>query len=445
MSIGQPGAIPMTIPSLRGRTILVVGLGASGLSAVRALMASGVHTIAFDDHADARQRAQGTGARVLSSLDTLDHLMVDAVVLSPGIPHHLPAPHPAAAWAIARQVPVWCDVDLFAQGLKDHGFKGRVLGVTGSNGKSTTTALLAHLLHCDGRIVHMGGNIGVPVLDLPLVTAADTFYVLELSSFQLERVPHLTIHGAILLNITPDHLDRHGTFENYARIKRSIFDHLVPGGIGIHMDPLDPLDDLPDGLVLPQSLPGRHNRQNVVAAYRLWRGMGLCEKAFVGHIGLFPGLPHRLEKVGQDGHVTYINDSKATNGASAFQALACYDRIYWIVGGVPKAGGLDGVDAFYSRIIKAYTIGTAAEDFAAVLAPHVPVVIAGDLETAVQQAHGDGQGDPLPSVVLLSPAAASYDHFRHFEHRGDVFRLLVGQHIGEHTVNRGKNPSGGPS
>lgn len=417
----------ITIPSLHHQTCVVVGLAASGMAAARCLTASGANVWVWDDHESRRLDAAAAGFSILPSPDLLASEPITALILSPGIPHDLPIPHPLAALALRHSIPIWCDIELFARALQDHGFKGKVFGITGTNGKSTTTALLTHLFQGAGFNAHMGGNIGIPVLDLPFSLTPNTYYILELSSFQLERVPGLSLDGAILLNITPDHLDRHGTLKQYTRIKESIFTHLKPGGIAVRMDPWDTLED-----DIPSSLVGRHNRQNVAAAHRIWQGLNLSTGDFAAGALSFSGLPHRLEQVGQIGHVRYINDSKATNGDAAFRALDSFDRIYWIVGGVPKDGGLNGVQEFYPKIVKAYTVGDAGDAFAAFLAPHVPVQKSGDIETALKKAHRDAATDPKPSVVLLSPACASYDQFRHFEHRGDFFRDLV------HQIARGE-------
>lgn len=440
------------VPSLGGKKVVVMGLGKSGTATARALTASGAQVTAWDDGEAARKAAAAAG--VIVAEPNLEG--VDLVVWSPGIPHTHPADkaHPLAAQARAAGIPVVCDVELLAR-AKPH---NSMLAVTGTNGKSTTTTLLAHVLAACGRDVAAGGNLGVPALDMADL-GAEGRYVLELSSYQLELVETLSLKAGVLLNITPDHLGRHGGMGGYVAAKRRLFDRLAPGGvavIGIDDDYCEgmaaALEDAGltvirisaeqtlaqgisaadgilrvDGVPLADlrtiaRLPGRHNWQNACAVFALARADGLEPQAIAAAIATYPGLAHRQELIAQFGGVTYVNDSKATNADATEKALVCYDNIHWILGGQPKEGGIDSLVPHFGRIKHAYLIGDAAEDFAQVLEGRVPYTLSGSMLMAVTRAAATAEpGD----VVLLSPACASWDQFKSFEHRGDVFRQLV--------------------
>jgi UDP-N-acetylmuramoylalanine--D-glutamate ligase len=450
------------IPSVEKERVAVLGLARSGLAAAAALAASGADVWAWDDDPAKRARAadRGIPCRDLAEADLGGFL---GLVISPGIPHTHPKPHPVAARAKAAGVQLISDIELLGRACP----QARYIGVTGTNGKSTTTTLIGHLLEVAGREVQVGGNLGVPALSLaPLGKGG--IYVLEMSSYQLELIPRLVFDIAVLLNITPDHLDRHGGMDGYVAAKRrifarqdsedtaivalddqeseSIYDDLVAhgrqqvvpisatrmvmGGIFVE-DGL--LTDDSGGwgtpvldLRLAPALPGRHNWQNAAAAYAVGRVFELGDRAIARSLLTYPGLAHRQERVAVIDGVAYVNDSKATNAAAAANALACYDTIYWIAGGRPKEGGIESLEPHFGRIRHAFLIGEAAEGFARTLEGRVPCTRSGDLAAAVAaaaaKALADGRRD---AVVLLSPACASFDQFADFEARGDAFRALV--------------------
>ncbi len=451
------------LASCQGRTFGVFGLARSGLSTIRAICAGGGNVFAWDDDSGRCAIAREAGATVQEP-SAWPWEMISALVLSPGVPLTHPIPHPVVAMARERNVEIIGDVELFFREIAAS--KARVVAVTGTNGKSTTTALIAHILKGAGRPAEAAGNIGKPVLDLD-PPSGDTIYVLELSSYQIDLSPGLASDIAVLLNISPDHLDRHGNMENYVAVKRRIFANLKkPSGAIVGVD--DPYSAgictalaangngrgvpisvgkalgrgisvidgiLYDGRVTPaaevvdlrqaRALPGAHNWQNAAAAYAVASMLGCESKTIVRGLLSFPGLPHRLEDVGQAGHVRFINDSKATNAEAAGRALSCFARIYWIAGGIPKREGIQSLAPYYPRIMRAYLIGEAAPEFARALEGRVPNVIAGDLASALSLAARDAASDGTECVVLLSPACASFDQFRDFEDRGERFRLLV--------------------
>jgi len=466
--------IPVTM--FAGRDVAVQGLGVSGLSAARALKAGGANPVLWDDKTSAREEAEAAGFAV-SDLQAADWSRLAALVLAPGIPLTHPEPHWSVKRARQAGVEVIGDMELFFRERARTQASGKVVVITGTNGKSTTTALTAHLLAAAGQRVALGGNIGKAVLDLEPV-APDLTYVIELSSFQIELAPGLSPDAAALLNITPDHLDRHGTLQNYSRIKSSIFTHLAPGGtavIGVDDEPSLAIADSLNGpfavkrIAVGQpvttgvyaidgvlhemeggselaridlagigSLRGAHNWQNAAAAYALARSQGLASAATQG-LKSFAGLAHRMEQVARRGKVLFVNDSKATNADAAGKALASFTDIYWIIGGRPKEGGLAGLEPFYPRIARAYLIGEAAEAFGRRLGDFVDHVQCGTLARAVEQAAADaGRSDAREPIVLLSPACASYDQFDNFAKRGDAFRDLVMALDGAESVKQGQ-------
>ncbi len=424
---------------LKGERYGVFGLGRTGMAAVKALVAGGARVLAWDDAEPLRAAAAAAGAKI-GDLATASLDGMKAIVWSPGAPFLAPAPLPAARAARIAGVPLISDIQL----LFDAPGGARFVGVTGSNGKSTTTALIAHILERAGLKVGVGGNLGPPTLGLPSLNA-DGIYVLEMSSYQLELTPRPRFDIAILLNLEPDHLDRHAGMHRYAAVKRRIFDGAGvaivgvddPHGVWLQKRLADRMRVLPisasdslNGALPGPALLGRHNRQNAAAAYRTAEALGLSHGVIAAGLGDFPGLPHRQELTRRIDRVRYINDSKATNAAATARALASFDRIYWIAGGLPKDGGLKGVEPWLDRIAGVFLIGKAEAEFArqlAAMAPGLPVVRSGALEPAIQAAHKAAQSDPLPSVVLLSPACASFDQFESYEARGAAFRDAVGQ------------------
>jgi UDP-N-acetylmuramoylalanine--D-glutamate ligase len=443
------------------RRYAVLGLGRSGRGTVQALRAAKLPVWAWDDDAETVTRLRAEKWPI-ANLAYQDLGKAECLVLSPGIPHTYPVPHPLACRAQQAGCPIVGDGELFARAHPE----ARCIGITGTNGKSTTTALIGHILQAAGTPCAVGGNLGTPVLLLePL--PGDGLYVLEMSSYQLELTPSLAFAVAVLLNITPDHLDRHGGMNGYIAAKRLIFRgegavavvgvddahcrsiaedlaeagqrRLIPvsaegpvhGGVYVENGTL--FDALADGDPVPvlamaetTSLPGPHNAQNAAAAYAAARVLGLDAETIAAAIRSFPGLPHRQELVAVVDGVAFVNDSKATNADAAAKALACYDTIYWIAGGRPKEGGLSGLEAYLPRIRHAFLIGEAAAGFAHALESTVAVTISETLERAVPAAAAAAaaSGEPRP-VVLLSPACASFDQFANFEARGDTFRALV--------------------
>ncbi|MBM3568855.1 MAG: UDP-N-acetylmuramoyl-L-alanine--D-glutamate ligase [Alphaproteobacteria bacterium] len=439
------------ISLFRGKRVAVFGLARSGLSAARALAAGGAEVAAWDDKAESRAQAAAAGI----ALAPFAGAGTAALVLSPGVPLTHPRPHAVVRAANDAGVEILGDVELFARA----GTQARIVGVTGTNGKSTTTALIGHILAEAKLPVAVGGNLGTPVLDLPEL-GADGVYVLELSSYQLDLTGSLACSVAVLLNVTPDHLDRHGDMAGYVKAKRRLFDMQRPGAVAvIGIDDahgaetakrlegrarvlrvsvgsevaagayvLDGvLYEAPGGQVcdLRQAaprLPGAHNWQNAAAAFVAVRALGLSVADATRGLGSFPGLAHRLELIATVGGVVWINDSKATNADAAEKALAAYERIHWIAGGLAKEGGIEGLRPLFGRLRHAYLIGEAAEAFARTLGKSVPQTRAGTLARAVEAARANAKPG---EVVLLSPACASFDQFANFEARGDAFRALV--------------------
>ena len=422
-----------------GATVAVLGLGRSGRATAAALRRSGAEVWAWDDGTEARKAAGDAGVP-LRDLHACDWSRPAALVLSPGIPHTHPAPHPVAAAARAAGCEIIGDIEILARAGHDATF----VGVTGTNGKSTTTTLIGHILEAAGRTVEVGGNLGTPVLAFePL--GGDGTYVLEMSSYQLELTHSLVFDVAVLLNLSPDHLDRHGGMEGYAAAKERIFagqkaSHTaVVGTDDDHGRAL--LDDLrrthpgtvvpiasADGAGLPDvaTLPGAHNRQNAAAASAVARAFGIDSEIIADGIRTYPGLAHRQEQIATLDGVSYVNDSKATNPDAAARALACYDAVYWIAGGLPKEGGLKALEPHFLRVRHAFLIGEAADSFARELEGRVAFTKSGDLANAVGQARTHARKEGLENpVVLLSPACASFDQFSDFEARGDAFRHLV--------------------
>ena len=460
----------ITARAWAGKRYAVLGLARSGAATVRALVASGAEVVAWDEDVTRRDGIlprQGEGDRVavegadrssavesapfvtptarhlplagedleVADLHMEDMAEFDALILSPGVPLNTSR---LAENARASLAPVIGDIELFAQaraGLPAH----KVVGITGTNGKSTTTALVYHILQTAGVPSLMGGNIGLPILAQEPLPAGGV-YVLELSSYQLDLTQSLDCDVAVLLNITPDHLDRYDGFEAYAASKARLFamqsdDHEAVIGIGDTPSALiarsladrgEHLTKIAPGVCLDQrrwpALQGPHNAQNALAAIAVCKALGVSERDIDRGLESFAGLPHRMQLIGEHGGVRFVDDSKATNPESTAPALAAFDRVHWIVGGRAKGDSLDACAPAFGHVARAYTIGEAGPVFAGVLQGRVPVEEAGTLDRAVASAAAQARaGD----TVLLSPAAASFDQFRDYEHRGDVFRQLV--------------------
>ncbi|MGE0153994.1 MAG: UDP-N-acetylmuramoyl-L-alanine--D-glutamate ligase [Reyranellaceae bacterium] len=446
------------LAALQKSRFAVLGLARSGLATARALQAAGIDYAAWDDDAAKRDAAQAQGVRIADPLQA-DWSAMDALVISPGIPHTFPQPHPVASRAKQARKPIIGDIELLARAAAPAGAK--FVGITGTNGKSTTTALIGHVLKQAGRRVEVGGNLGQPALDFAML-GRDGIYVLEMSSYQLELVEHLRCNVAVLLNVTPDHLDRHGGMAGYIAAKRHIFDNQTADDaavIGIDSEPTRALAEelarqggrkivriavghqvaggvyaidgvLHDGdtgfavdLRPILTLPGAHNWQNACAAYAACRALGVASADIAAGLRSYPGLPHRQERVAEIAGIAYVNDSKATNADAAEKALSSYDTIYWIAGGRPKEGGIEPLRPHFPRLAHAFLIGEAADGFAATLQGAVAFTQCGTLEKALQAAHALAQRERRSgAVVLLSPACASWDQWPSFEARGDAFR-----------------------
>ena len=452
--------------SFAGRRVAVFGLARTGLSSVLSLKAGGAEVLAWDDNATARELGSQAGADITPWREW-GWTGIAALVLSPGVPLTHPKPHEVVLHAQRAGVPVIGDVELFAREIRpDAGSKCRapVIAITGTNGKSTTTALIAHVLAGCGFDAQVGGNIGKAVLDLNPPTPR-TIYVIEMSTFQIDLSPGLGPDVGILTNLSPDHIDRHGSMENYAAIKARLMKAVAQDGLtaigvddeyssaiftslaGTNASPVSVgkvlgrgifvvdgvLYDAQNGAVVKvmaldeaPNLPGAHNWQNAALAYAAVKPFVKEPRAIAAAIASFPGLAHRMESVGAIGKTRFVNDSKATNADAAAKALSVYPDIFWIAGGKAKEGGIEPLAPFFNRIRRAYLIGDAAPQFARTLDGKAPYVMAGTLEKAVELAAADAETSAAPApVVLLSPACASYDQFKDFEHRGDVFRDAV--------------------
>jgi len=420
----------ITSPAFAGRRYAVLGLARSGLATVAALVASGAEVLAWDNREEARALLPA-GVEAADPLSR-DLTGFDAVVVSPGVPLNR---HPIAAHARQAGVPVLGDIELFAQAraaLPAH----RVVGITGTNGKSTTTVLIHHILVTAGLPAMLGGNIGLPILGQDPLPAGGV-YVLELSSYQIDLTMSLDCDVAVLLNITPDHLDRYDGFAGYVASKARLFQMQSPGQVAVIATEDDEtqaiastitteLREVNSRQVGDQSawptLQGPHNAQNIAAAIAAADALGISPEAIEQGLRSYPGLPHRMERVRTLGGVLYVNDSKATNPASTAPALAAYDHIHWILGGQAKTDELDACLPNLGHVRAAYTIGESGPMFARLLEGRVPVTQSGILPAAVS----DAARAAVPGeVVLLSPACASFDQFRDYEARGEAFRAAV--------------------
>ncbi|HEY7998227.1 MAG TPA: UDP-N-acetylmuramoyl-L-alanine--D-glutamate ligase [Pseudolabrys sp.] len=452
--------IPITV--FAGRQVAVFGLGSSGLLSAQALVKGRAEVVVYDDNEKSVAEAKAAGLNT-QDLRTLDWSKVSALVLTPGVPLTHPQPHWAAALANKAGVDIIGDIELFCRERAKSGAACPLIAITGTNGKSTTTALTAHLIKSAGRDAQMGGNIGVPVLALDPFASARV-YVLEVSSYQIDLAPSLHATVGILLNVTEDHLDRHGTMENYAAIKerlvanadtaviavddewtRAAVDRIARAGKKIMRVSVEaPLRDgyYAEGSRILRaaggkaqevaqlagigSLLGAHNAQNAACAVAACVALGLDLPVIQKGLATFPGLAHRMQPLGRKGNVLFVNDSKATNADSAAKALASFTDIFWIAGGKPKTGGIESLAEFFPRMAKAFLIGEAADEFARTLDGKVPYEKCGVLPVAVNAAARDAAASGLKEpVVLLSPACASFDQYPNFEVRGKVFTDLV--------------------
>ncbi len=445
----------------KGKRVALFGLGGSGLATARSLMDGGADVLAWDDNPDSVAAASAQGIQT-GDLRQADWPGFAAFVLSPGVPLTHPKPHWSVDLAHAAGVSVIGDVELFALERAALAPTAPFIAITGTNGKSTTTALTAHIIAQSGRDAQMGGNIGRAVLTLDS-PEPQRHYVVECSSYQIDLAPSLNPSAGVLLNLTPDHLDRHGDMTHYAEVKERLVarsDVAIVGvddeycaaiasrleNAGVRVVRISTTLHLGDGLFADGSrlmlatngrvreianlegigsLRGRHNAQNALAAVAACLASGLDEEAIRAGLKSFPGLAHRMEQVGRKGAVLFVNDSKATNAEAAAPALSSFERIHWIAGGLPKTGCIEALQPLYSRIAKAYLIGEAAPGFAAALGEAVPYEISGTLDAAVAHAARDAAASGRDEVVLLSPACASFDQFRNFEVRGDAFRAAV--------------------
>ena len=453
------------VTTFAGRTVAVFGLGRSGLATARALLAGGATVVAGDDTARS-QEAAAAGGLAVKDLAAADWSRIAALVLAPGVPLTHPAPHWAVKKARAAGVEVIGDIELFCRERAASAPDAPFVAITGTNGKSTTTALLTHILRQAGRDAQMGGNIGTAILELA-PPAAHRVHVIEMSSFQIELTPSLAPSIGVLLNISPDHLDRHGTMEHYAALKarlverahravvgqddqwsRDVAQRLRLAGGAVEL--VSAREPVPQGWYAQGSelfadapsvgplgafadlagvgaLRGRHNIQNALAASACALRLGLSSGEVRGALRTFPGLPHRLEEIGRQGRTLFINDSKATNADSTATALTAFEGdVFWILGGRAKEGGISDLAPLFARIARAYLIGEASETFAATLSGKVGFERCGTLPAALASAARDAAASTAAEpVVLLSPAWASYDQYPNFEVRGDHFRALV--------------------
>jgi UDP-N-acetylmuramoylalanine--D-glutamate ligase len=450
--------------NFKNQIYAILGLGRSGWAAAETLQKKGGTVLLWDDNPQARHAAVSRGYKVVD-LTVADWSGVDGLVLSPGIPYHYPRPHPIVDQAQHYQVPITSDMDLFHSLCPNATY----VGITGTNGKSTTTTLVSHLLATAHMPHHMGGNVGIPIMSLPICPRGT--YVLELSSYQLENMQDLKCAIGVLLNVSPDHLDRHGSLENYIDVKKRIFEGQPaqkstaiisiddPYSRAVYQEVISRPSDQKARRVIPLSLTtkceggvyrdgdwiindiyfaqqkivrlsqlsalkGDHNHQNVAAAVGIGIRLGMKVQDIRKGLKSFPGLAHRQEKVAQKEGVLFINDSKATNVESVVRALEVYDHIYWIAGGKWKGDDLKLLSPYMSKIRHGYFIGESASVFAQVFGNQIPITLSHTLNEAVAQAAQEamkkGEG-----VVLFSPACASYDQFKDFEHRGDMFKNYV--------------------
>jgi len=455
--------IPVT--SFAGKTVAVFGLGGSGLASCHALRAGGADVVAGDDGVDRLAQAVQAGFTT-ADLRTVSWTNFAALILTPGAPLTHPSPHWSVLLAREAGVEVIGDIELFCRERRRHAPDAPFVAITGTNGKSTTTALIAHLMRVAGYDTQMGGNIGTAILSLE-PPRMGRVHVIEMSSYQIDLTPSLDPTVGILINVSEDHIDRHGTLENYAAVKERLVAGVQREGTAIigvddvfSRNAADRIEQagqrvvrvsvknpLADGVYVEHqtivsasggarteiariggigSLRGLHNAQNAACSAACALALRVPTETLQAGLRSFPGLAHRMEQVGRRGHVLFVNDSKGTNADAAAHALSSFADIFWIAGGKPKQGGITGLAEFFPRIRKAYLIGEAAEEFAKTLGAGVPHEISATLDVAVEHAARDAEASGLADpVVLLSPACASFDQYRNFEIRGARFRDLV--------------------
>jgi UDP-N-acetylmuramoylalanine--D-glutamate ligase len=448
---------------LKGKNIVVFGLGKAGMASVKSLSNGGAFITASDDSKDSMLAldSQKIANVKIEYYNLINWNIVDILVLSPGVPFTHPKPHPVVIAAQKENCPVICDIELLYLANK----KANFIGITGTNGKSTTTALTGHILKNSGTKTQVGGNIGIPALNLENLSD-DGNYVIEMSSYQLDLVTQTKFNIAVWLNITPDHIDRHGDIEGYIKAKKRIFqnqgkddvavigvddvfsenvyndlkkqakishiipvsvDKILPDGVsiingvnGVLVDNIDKKIEIKLGEL--KKLQGKHNAQNIAMAYVACKYSGVDSENFLKGVRSFDGLPHRMQYITEKNGVLYINDSKATNAEAASKALGTFKNIYWIAGGVSKAGGIEPLQEYFPKIKHAYLIGAAQDEFATTLDGKVLYSKCGDLKNAFMKAKKDAENSgENNSVVLLSPACASFDQWSNFEVRGSAF------------------------
>ncbi len=468
------------VKGFEGKRVAIFGLGRSGLSAARALKAGGAEPVLWDDKPQSVMVAHKEGFTA-ENLKNSDWSEIDALMLSPGVPLTHPEPHWTVTMAQKAGVPVLGDIELFARTLAalPERKRPKTVAITGTNGKSTTTALIGHILKSAGRDTHVGGNIGIGVLDLPEMHAG-SYYVIETSSYQLDLTHTFRPDVAVLMNFSPDHLDRHGGMEGYVAAKKRIFmnqtadqtavvgaDDDYASAVITELRAKSPVKLIPissrrnvgegvyaingmlfDGteararqivdLKTVRTLTGRHNWQNAAAAYAACKALGLDVDAIVAGMRSFPGLDHRMQEIGRIGKVRFINDSKATNADAARQAMSSFDSFFWIAGGKAKAGGIESLSDLFPRIKHAYLIGEAAELFEKTIGKAAKCTQSRLLFTAVAQAYAAAEKSGKEEIVLFSPACASFDQFTDFEARGDAFKQAVAE-IGQSAAVSGSS------
>jgi len=461
----------ITVTEYKNQSVGVFGLGKAGEATVAALLAGGAKVVAWDDNQASVAKMQAAHKNLTAPIKEWPWKELKALILSPGVPLTHPKPHEAVVLAKQHGVPVIGDIELLYRACP----KARYVGITGTNGKSTTTTLIAHILKSAGLKVEVGGNLGTAALTLnPL--GADGVYVLELSSYQLDLVKSTRFNTSVFLNITPDHIDRHGSMEGYIAAKKHIFERQQKDDVAViavddeytkkmvlsarypvlgKIIPVSTQEELEKGVYVRNgilndnsffeyqvpsteynltsiaTLTGRHNWQNAAAAYAAARSCGVSPDKIYEAMKTFGGLRHRLQMVATINGVRFINDSKATNADATANALAPYDTIYWIAGGKPKEGGIKTLEIFFPKVAHAFLIGEAEDDFANTLHGHASYTRCGTLKVAVEKAAAMAFAEKRPgAVVLLSPACASFDQWKSFEERGDAFCDMVGELVG---------------